>query len=149
MRRSSGLTLVEVAAAAGLLAMTTLTFASAMTGSLALDSQSRERTWARAAAQKQLEALDSLSSSDLQAQYAAPRDFPVGFDLNGDGVLSAGELLIPAPPLGETPPRGQAGRVTVDFSYSGVAQVHISVRWRGQQGTPQELVVDSNVSLER
>ena len=148
MRRSSGLTLVEVAAASGLLAMTTLTFASAMTSSLALDSQSRERTWARAAAQKQLETLAALTSQELTSQYATPKDFAVGFDMNGDGVLSPGELLVPAPPLTETPPRAQAGRVSVDFSYAGLAQVHISVRWRGQQGTPQELDLDSNVSLE-
>jgi hypothetical protein len=148
MRRSSGLTLIEVALASGLLAMTTLTFASGMTSSFALDAQSRERTWARAAAQKQLEELSALSSHDLQGQYGQPRDFAVGFDVNGDGVLSAGELLIAAPALTESPPRGQAGRVIVDFSYPGLAQVHITVRWRSQQGQPQELDLDSNVSLE-
>ncbi len=148
MRRSSGLTLIEVALAAGVLAMTTLTFASAMTSALTLDGQSRERAWARAVAQKQLEAITALPAKDVVTQYAQAREFPVGFDLNGDGTLATGELLIPAPLPSDSPPRAQAGRVTIDFTYPGLALVHLSVRWRSSQGQPQELVLDSIVCLE-
>jgi hypothetical protein len=148
MRRSSGLTLIEVALSAGVLAMTTLTFASAMASAMTLDGQSRERAWARAVAQKQLEAFTALSPRDVLSQYAQPREFSVGFDLNGDGTLSAGELLIPAPPSGENPPRAQAGRMTVDFSHGGLALIRLSVRWRSYQGQPQELVLHATVCLE-
>src|SRR3954466_13559707 len=115
MRRSAGLTLIEVALSTGVLALATLTFASGMASAITLDGQSRERAWARTVAQKQLETLASLPAKDVVAQDAQPRDFAVGFDLNGDGVLGAGELLVPAPPPGESPPRAQAGRVTADF----------------------------------
>lgn len=139
MRRDSGLTLVEVAAASGLLALTTLGFASAMTGSIALDGQTRERSCARIAAQKELDAVSALGAQDLVALAAAPRDFAVG---------AGSERLLAAPVPGETPPRTVAGRVTVDATYPGVAQAVVSVRWRSASG-PLELRLRADVALER
>ncbi len=148
-RRRRGFTLVEVAAAAGLLAVTTLTFATAVTGAVRLETQTRERTWARMAAQQKLEQLSALSSEDLQKNHAGPIDFPVSFDLNGDGTTARGERLLPAPASSETPPRTEAGRITVDFSYPSVAQVTVSVRWRSVSGKPGELKLRVNLALER
>ncbi len=149
VHRRRGFTLVEVAAAAGLLAVTTLTFATAMTGAAQLETQTRERTWARMAAQQKLEQLSALSSVDLQKNYAGPIDFPVTFDVNGDGTTARGERLLPSPPTGETPKRTEAGRIAVDFSYPSVAQVTVSVRWRSVSGKPGELKLRANLALER
>lgn len=141
------MTLVEVASATGILALATLGLASAMTGSLKLERQSRERTWARVAAQRELESLAALSGRDLER--FGSREFAVGFDQNGDGSLSPGEQLRPAPPMGESPARTRAGKTTVDITYPGMARATVWVRWRTGSGEAAELRVQGDISLER
>lgn len=136
-RREQGFTLIELMVATAILAIALVMMITALVSAMHLETQSKEMTTARLAAELQMQRLRGLHYADLLGMI------PAGLD------TATGSFAVDALRVQRNDPDQIAGEFTIQKragTSDNLLDITVTVRWLGNKGGNQAFTLVSMIS---